>query len=814
MVDNTEKIKKNEKSQYSAEQIRVLEGLEGVRKRPGMYIGDTSTRGLHHLIYEVVDNSIDEALAGYCDTIDVTLHIDGSVTVEDNGRGIPVDMHKTEKKPACEVVMTKLHAGGKFDSATYAISGGLHGVGVSVVNALSEYLELEIHRDEKVYYQTYKKGVTASKLEIIGETKRTGTKITFTPDKKIFEETVFNFETLSQRLRELSFLNKGIKIGIKDKKSSKKHDFKYDGGIISFVKHLNKSKNVIHPEPIYFSKQMNTATFEFALQYNESYQENIFSFANTINTIEGGTHLAGFRSALTRTVNSYIHQYMQSKDLKENPSGEDVREGLCAVINIKIPDPQFEGQTKTKLGNSDVKGIMEAFVNDRLGAYLQEHPPVAKAIVTKIVDATRARVAARKARDLTRRKSILEFSSLPGKLADCQEKSAKLSELFIVEGDSAGGSAKQGRDRKYQAILPLKGKILNVEKARFGKMLSSPDIQILITAIGAGIGEGEFDIEKIRYHKIIIMTDADVDGSHIRTLLLTFFYRQMKPVIERGYLHIAQPPLYKVKKGKTEIYLKDDSAMEKHLLNIAVNEISACPKGDKKKLVKGEKFAELIKNIIAYQKTLSYLNEKKDFRVVDAFIRVSELNEKNLSDKKKLEYARKTVSQYIKIAYPEISPLIYSLEEDKEHRTFMYSVTSKSKGMRKDTFIDYKFMKSPEYAELKKYAEPLKKFGLPPYTVSTDSKEKIVKNTEELLETVMNYCKSGLTIQRYKGLGEMDPRQLWETTMNPQTRSLIKVNIEDAVLANDIFVTLMGDQVDPRRNFIQENAMRVKNLDV
>ena len=814
MADNTEKINKTKQPRYDAEQIKVLEGLDGVRKRPGMYIGDTGVRGLHHLIYEVVDNSIDEALAGYCDKIEITLHIDNSVTVEDNGRGIPVDMHKTEKKPACEVVMTKLHAGGKFDSSSYKISGGLHGVGVSVVNALSEYLELEIHRDSKVYHMNFERGKATSKLTVAGESNRTGTKITFKPDDQIFDELIFNFETLSQRLRELSFLNRGIKIIIKDKKSSKKHEFQYDGGIVSFVKYLNKSKNTLHPEPVYFIKEKDGATYEFALQYNDTYQENVYSFANTINTIEGGTHLVGFRSALTRSINSYLQQSNLSKDLSENPTGEDVREGLCAVINVKIPEPQFEGQTKTKLGNSEVKGIMEAFVNDKLGSYLQENPPVAKSIINKIIDSARARIAARKARDLTRRKNLLEFSSLPGKLADCQEKDPSVCEIYIVEGDSAGGSAKQGRDRKFQAILPIKGKILNVEKARFGKMLSSPDIQTLVTALGTGIGEHEFNADKIRYHKIIIMTDADVDGSHIRTLLLTFFYRQMKAVVEKGYLYIAQPPLYKIKKGKSEIYLKNEMAMENHLLEIAVSEITVTPKDDKKKEFSKEKLRELLKNIISYQKALNYLSEKKDKMVIDAFVRVSDLGETTLSDKKKLEYARKTVSQYIKVAYPEINPLIYVLEEDKEHRTYKYIVTSRSKGVKKDTYIDYKFFKSPEYAELKKFVEFFKKLGLPPYIVKTDSKEIICRNTDDLLHKVLDICKTGITIQRYKGLGEMDPIQLWETTMNPEKRTLIKVNIEDAILANDIFTTLMGDQVEPRRNFIQENALRVKNLDI
>ena len=817
MVDNTNKNGTANGAKYDAEQIKVLEGLEGVRKRPGMYIGDTSTRGLHHLVYEVVDNSIDEALAGYCDNIEVILHINDSVTVEDNGRGIPVDMHKDMKRPAAEVVMTKLHAGGKFDSGSYKISGGLHGVGVSVVNALSEELELEIYRDGKVYYQTYGKGKPTSDLKIIGDTDKKGTKVTFKPDHTIFQEIAFNFETLAQRLRELSFLNPGITISIKDKKTNKKHNFKYDGGIVSFVEYLNKNKTPIHKEPIFLSKEKDGASYEVALQYTDSYQEDVYSFANTINTIEGGTHLAGFRSSLTRSINSFIAENNLLKGLKENPTGDDVREGLCAVINIKIPEPQFEGQTKTKLGNSDVKGVMEAIVNEKLGDWLREHPGDAKAIVTKIIDAARAREAARHARDLTRRKSLLEFSSLPGKLADCQEKDASKCEIYLVEGDSAGGSAKQGRDRKYQAILPLKGKILNVEKARFGRMLQSPDIQILITALGTGIGEGDFNINKARYHKIIIMTDADVDGSHIRTLLLTFFYRMMKPVIENGYLYVAQPPLYKIKKGKVEMYLKDDAALENHLLEIATTDVKLTSKQDPKTVWSGEKLKELVKYVIGYQNALSYLNEKKDKRVVDAFLRATDLTENGLSDKKQLEAARKSVSLYIKDAYPEINPLIYSLDEDKEHRTFKYNVTSRSKGLKKDTYIDYSFFKSPEYLELKKYIEYFKKLGLPPYKIAREAsadKEVIIKNTDELLGHILAIGKAGLTIQRYKGLGEMDPTQLWDTTMDPAKRTLIKINIEDAVVANNIFTILMGDQVEPRREFILENAQRVRNLDV
>lgn len=800
---------------YTAENIKVLEGLEAVRKRPGMYIGDTGIRGLHHLVYEVVDNSIDEALAGYCSSIDVEIHVDESVTVKDNGRGIPVDMHKTEKMPAAEVVMTKLHAGGKFDHKSYKVSGGLHGVGVSVVNALSEWLELEIHRDGKVHQQRYERGAPASALKVVGETDRTGTIVTFKPDSTIFEKTEFTFDTLAQRLRELSFLNDGVQISITDKRTGKSHKFAYEGGIVAFVKHLNKARTVLH-NPIFVKGQRGDTIVEVAIQYNDGYSENTFSFVNNVNTIEGGTHLIGFRTALTRTINGFAGGANLLKDLTDNPTGEDTREGLTAIISIKIPEPQFEGQTKTKLGNSEVKGLVEGVVNEGLSNYFAEHPAEAKRIALKIIDALRAREAARKARDLTRRKSALEFSSLPGKLADCQERDPSLCEIYLVEGDSAGGSAKQGRDRKNQAILPLKGKILNVEKARFDKMISSPDIQILISALGCGIGKEDFDIAKVRYHKIILMTDADVDGAHIRTLLLTFFFRQMPAVIERGYLFIAQPPLFKVKRGKDERYIKDEAAMDAYLLDLGVEgvEVPVVEGKSKGSALKGSQLKAMILKAQAYDAALRRLNPKKDYRVVDAFVRAAKLSSEDLQKKAVLEEARRTASNYIRVAYPEIHPVIYQIDADKEHGGFKMTVTSRDKGTTKETFVDMPFLTSPEFGDLQKKAEPLLALGDVPMSMSVDDEKKEINNIGEWCRFILEHGKKGLAVQRYKGLGEMNPEQLWETTMNPETRGLLKVTVEDGVQADEIFTVLMGDEVEPRREFIETNALSVRNLDV
>ncbi|MGZ3537688.1 MAG: DNA topoisomerase (ATP-hydrolyzing) subunit B, partial [Thermodesulfobacteriota bacterium] len=624
---------KEQSDQYTAEQIKILEGLAAVRKRPAMYIGNTGVEGLHHLVHELVDNSIDEALGGYCSKIDVIIHIDNSVTVRDDGRGIPVDMHEKEKRPAVEVVMTKLHSGGKFDNRSYKISGGLHGVGLSVVNALSEFIDLEIRRDGKVYHQTYERGEAKTKLEVIGKTKHTGTQVRFKPDTQIFETVNFSFDILSQRLRELAFLNKGLSISIEDERSEKRHDFFYKGGILSFVEYLNKNKNYIHPKPIYIQGVKNDIDVEIAFQYNDGYSENLFSFANNINTHEGGTHLIGFKSALTRSINQYATSANLFKGIKENLTGEDVREGLAGVISVKIPEPQFEGQTKTKLGNSEVKGLVEALVNEKLGSCFEENPGIARKIISKVLDAARAREAARKARELSRRKGALEGDTLPGKLADCQERDPALSEIFIVEGDSAGGSAKQGRDRAFQAILPLKGKILNVEKARFDKMLASEEIRLLISALGAGIGKDDYDIHRLRYHRIIIMTDADVDGSHIRTLLLTFFYRHMPEVIERGHLYIAQPPLFKVVEGKSEIYSKDEGALNRYLMDRAINKSEVIVQSTNKKL-NDKRLSLLLEKIYTFHDLMQRIHKKGYSRSLIKFLLENEVRNKSTFEEK------------------------------------------------------------------------------------------------------------------------------------------------------------------------------------
>ena len=624
---------KEQVEKYTAEQIKILEGLSAVRKRPAMYIGNTGIEGLHHLVHELVDNSIDEALEGYCTKIDVIIHIDNSVTVRDDGRGIPVDLHEKENRPAVEVVMTKLHSGGKFDNRSYKISGGLHGVGLSVVNALSEFIDLEIRRDGKVYHQIYERGEVKTKLEVTGKTKHTGTQIRFKPDSQIFETDNFSFDILSQRLRELAFLNKGLSISIEDERSEKRHDFFYKGGIISFIEYLNKNKNCIHPKPIYVQGVKNGIEVEISFQYNDGYAENLFSFANNINTHEGGTHLIGFKSALTRTINQYATSANLLKGVKENLTGEDIREGLAGVISVKIPEPQFEGQTKTKLGNSEVKGLVETLVNEKLGSYFEENPGVARKIISKVIDAARGREAARKARELSRRKGALEGGSLPGKLADCQERDPALSEIFIVEGDSAGGSAKQGRDRTIQAILPLKGKILNVEKARFDKMLASEEIRLLISALGAGIGKEDYDIHRLRYHRIIIMTDADVDGSHIRTLLLTFFYRHMPEVIERGHLYIAQPPLFKVIEGKSETYIKNEEAFNRYLMNRAINKSEVIVQSTNKKLT-DKRLSLLLEKIYTYHDLIQRIQKKGYSRSLIRFLLENGVRNKSTFEEK------------------------------------------------------------------------------------------------------------------------------------------------------------------------------------
>jgi DNA gyrase subunit B len=804
---------KTPQGEYKADNIKVLEGLEAVRKRPGMYIGDTGERGLHHLVYEVVDNSIDEALAGHCDKIDVTIHIDNSVTVVDNGRGIPVDIHSTEKVSAAEVVLTKLHAGGKFDKVSYKVSGGLHGVGVSVVNALSETLEIEIKRDGKVYQQSYKRGDPEGPLKEVGKSKDRGTRVTFKPDGEIFETTEFSFDTLSQRLRELAFLNRGVKITIEDERTQKKHEFFYKGGLLSFVEHLNRARAAIHPKVVHFEGEKEGVEVEVAMQWNDSYTENVFAFANNINTIEGGTHLIGFRSALTRTINNYaISSGLLKKD-DENLQGEDIREGLTAVISIKVPEPQFEGQTKTKLGNSEVKGIVEALVNEKFSSYLSEHPTDAKKIVAKGVEAARVREATRKAKDLARRKGALDSGSLPGKLADCQERDPALSELYLVEGDSAGGSAKQGRDRRNQAILPLKGKILNVEKARFDKMLSSQEIRLMISALGTGIKE-DYDESKLRYHSIVIMTDADVDGSHIRTLLLTFFYRQMPELVEKGHLFIAQPPLYKVKRGKQERYIKDETGLEDYLVEIGTEDIRVKTSTNGNGLV-GQPLQAFIKKVLRWEKRMAVAARKRRSRaVIEGLLLEEDFSEETLKDENALKRLQSSLESYVGLVAPDEAPLNCSLEEDAEHGCFKLICRTRFNGTGLRTVIDHEFLSSVEYKELKRLHIELMSPGAPPYTAQNGEQTTKLRSFAELADHILEGGKKGQYIQRYKGLGEMNPGQLWETTMNPETRVLLQVRIEDAVEANDIFSTLMGDEVEPRRKFIEDHALTVKNLDI
>jgi DNA gyrase subunit B len=805
--------KSPQQDDYKADNIKVLEGLEAVRKRPGMYIGDTSERGLHHLVYEVVDNSIDEALAGHCDNIEVTIHIDNSVTVVDNGRGIPVDIHSSEGVSAAEVVLTKLHAGGKFDKASYKVSGGLHGVGISVVNALSETLEIEIKRDGRVYQQSYRRGVPQDRLKEVGKSKERGTKVTFRPDTEIFETLEFSFDILSQRLRELAFLNSGVKITIEDERSQKKHEFFYKGGLLSFVEHLNRAKSAIHPKVVHFAGEKDGVEVEIAMQWNDGYSENVFSFANNINTAEGGTHLIGFKSALTRTVNSYAIELGQLKKDDANLQGEDVREGLTAVVSVKVPEPQFEGQTKTKLGNSEVKGIVEALVNEKFSSYLSEHPADAKKIISKGVEAARVREATRKAKDLARRKGALDSGSLPGKLADCQERDPALSEIYLVEGDSAGGSAKQGRDRRNQAILPLKGKILNVEKARFDKMLSSQEIRLMMTALGTGVKE-DYDAAKLRYHSIIIMTDADVDGSHIRTLLLTFFYRQMPELVEKGHLFIAQPPLYKVKRGKQERYLKDEATLEDHLIELGTENIRVRATNDGNGLT-GQSLQSFVKKVARWEKLMALITRKRKNRlVIEGLLLEEQFSEETLKDEKTLRALASRLVSYINLTAPDQAPVSCALEEDPEHNCFKLICATRTNGSRSQTIIDREFLISAEYKEIKRLFSELTSIGVPPYAVENGEQKAQLRSLTEVLRYIMEGGKKGQYIQRYKGLGEMNPDQLWETTMNPETRILLQVRVEDAVEANDIFSTLMGDEVEPRRKFIEDHALTVKNLDV
>jgi DNA gyrase subunit B len=816
--ESEENIYIEKDNSYTAESIKVLPGLQAVRKRPDMYIGDTSTRGFHHLVFEVLDNSVDEALAGYCDEIAVTVHVDGSITVEDNGRGIPVDLHPETGKAAAEVVMTRLHAGGKFEGKVYRVAGGLHGVGVTVVNALSEYLILEIRRDGHVWYQKYERGDPQGDLKESGKTSRSGTKIWFRPDPQIFEISEFNYDTLAHRIRELAFLNSGLKIKLTDERDGREQDFFYEGGIRAFVDELNRNKKTLHPDPIYVSGEKDDTIVEVALQYNDGYAETVLCYANNINNIEGGTHLTGFRGALTRTINKYAEDKGLLKNAKVSLSGEDTREGLIAVISVKLRDPKFEGQTKTKLGNTDVKGIVETLLNEKLGSFFEENPSVARKIIEKTVEAARAREAARKARELTRRKSALESGSLPGKLADCQERNPELCELFIVEGESAGGSAKQARSRYNQAVLPLRGKILNVEKARFDKMLTNEEIRTMITVLGTGIGSEDFDISKLRYHKIILMSDADIDGSHITTLILTFFYRQVPEIIEKGHLFVAQPPLYRVKRGKEERYLIDDAGFEDYLLQIGTEGVSLrVSENGNVKEIKGNRLLEIIKKSISYGKILERLGRwGRDRRIVDAFSRRKGFRKTNLKvgNESDLDIHLREIKEWIEKRNPEIQSLDWELSEDEEHNASRIIYSFKDNGRMGKTVIDFDFINSPDFIELKNIADGIHQLGEPPFTILQDEKETRVENLRELTEYVLSLGKKGMFIQRYKGLGEMNPEQLWETTMNPETRILKQVNIEDTFQADEIFTVLMGDQVEPRKEFIEKNALNVTNLDI
>jgi DNA gyrase subunit B len=810
---------------YDASAIEVLEGLDPVRKRPAMYIGTTGPDGLHHLVYEVVDNSVDEAVTGFCTQISVFIHQDSSVTVIDDGRGIPVGEHPLEKRPAAEVVMTRLHAGGKFNDKSYKVSGGLHGVGVSVVNALSERLELEIRRHGKVWRQTYRKGEPDSPFEAIGTTTNTGTRVTFHPDPEIFPVIDFSFDILSQRLRELSFLNAGLEIHISDERTGKSHDFCYEGGIVSFVEHLNRTRAPLHRPPIHVSGQRSfvvkgeevPVVIEIALQYNESYNEAVYSFANNINTAEGGSHLVGFRTALTRTLNRYIANYQRNgRDAPVNLGGEDTREGLTAVISVKVPQPEFEGQTKTKLGTSEVRGLVENILYEQLGDYLEENPGAARPIVAKVLDAARARAAARKARDLARRKGALSDHSLPGKLADCQERDAAKAEVFIVEGDSAGGTAKQGRSRETQAILPIRGKILNVERARLDKMLSSQEIQAIIAAIGCGIGE-DFDIEKARYHKVVIMTDADVDGSHIRTLLLTFFFRQMRALIDRGYLYIAQPPLFKVKKGKSERYIKDERALEEHLLDLALESVTVLPAGAEEALP-GARLRRLLECASFYRTILERLALRRlDERIVDASVTAGRPREDELADEAGLlERVAPALEERLAAIAGDGEGVVWHTSEDPEHGGYRLEAETRRAGVVYLTAIETDLLRSPDFQRLTELAAELAQIGSAPFRLrrGADAESEELSTPIALLKRLLEVGEKGLSIQRYKGLGEMNPDQLAETTMDPASRTLLQVRIEDAVEADDAFTTLMGDDVEPRREFIERYALDVQNLDV
>lgn len=861
-----------QKTTYDSSNIKILEGLEAVRKRPAMYIGGTGIDGLHHLVFELVDNSVDEAIAGFCSEIEIVLHINGTVTVLDNGRGIPVDTHSDRNISAAEVVMTVLHAGGKFDKDTYKVSAGLHGVGVSVVNALSETLSLEIRKDGKVYTQKYERGKPVTPLEVTGKTSSSGTKIVFKPDSGIFEDLNFRFEILSNRLRELAFLNKGVKIHIHDERDGKDNEFLFEGGIRSFIEHLGKNKKNIHPDPIYIERSKDDCDLEMALQYNDSYSEEVFTFVNNVNTRDGGTHLSGFKSALTRTINSYATQNNLLKNVGVTLTGDDAREGLILVLSIKIPEPQFEGQTKGKLGNTDIKGIVEQIVNEKLGQVFEEQPEVAKKIVAKVISAAQAREAAKKAKDLVRRKSALEVSALPGKLADCSEKDPALSEIYIVEGDSAGGTAKQGRNRRFQAILPMRGKILNVEKARTEKMIASEQIRTLITALGAGIGN-DFKMENLRYHKVIIMTDADVDGAHIRTLLLTFFFRQMPLLIENGYLYIAQPPLYKVKKGKKENYLKDEKLLFKFLMEQGIEKLEITTKTGQtitrrelNQLINNlyrfeECFERVVKNNIprAVVNVLIGLNVKREtFTNLEQVIGVIlQVLDSLIDEENREKYAYK--SQYLNVPVhfkdsvdispekenrlkeflieidrdgnngvfaktshdfkkvdlnQELKDVHFQLEFDPETANYQIMMFGSNNGRDFQLKLNVEFMESVIIQNILEVYQPLKETDHPPFILNNNGESTTVNSKHDLLQAVLDMAKKGIYIQRYKGLGEMNAEQLWETTMDPEVRILLQVRADDLVASEDLFTILMGEEVEPRREFIEKNALQARNVDI
>jgi DNA gyrase subunit B len=863
----------SQKTVYDSSNIKILEGLEAVRKRPAMYIGGTGIDGLHHLIFELVDNSVDEAIAGFCTEIEVVLHINGTVTVADNGRGIPVDMHSDRNISAAEVVMTVLHAGGKFDKDSYKVSAGLHGVGVSVVNALSETLSLEIKKDGKIYNQKYSRGKPDSILEETGKTSSSGTKIIFSPDSGIFEDLNFRFQILSNRLRELAFLNKGLKIHIHDERDGKDNEFLFEGGIFSFVEYLSKNKKTIHQEPIYIEREKDNCDLEMALQYNDSYVEEVFTFVNNVNTRDGGTHLSGFKSALTRTINSYAAQNNLLKNTGVTLTGDDAREGLILVLSIKIPEPQFEGQTKGKLGNTDVKGIVEQIVNEKLGQLFEEHPAIAKKIVSKVISAAQAREAAKKAKDLVRRKSSLEVSSLPGKLADCSEKDPAASEIYIVEGDSAGGTAKQGRDRKFQAILPMRGKILNVEKARTEKMINSEQIRMLITALGTGIGI-DYKIDSLRYHKVIIMTDADVDGAHIRTLLLTFFFRQMPQLIEKGYLYIAQPPLYKAKKGKKETYLKDEKLLFQFLMDQGIEKLEITSQKDGHRIF-GRELSQLIGDLYRFEECFnqvvrnniprSVLNVLVELGVTkEAFGNLEQVMETiihildSLIDEESRE-KYKYKSEYLNVPIQFTDSVELSAEKENRLKEFLieidkdipspvfaktshdfnkvdlnkdlkdvhfqlvfdpetgnYQIIMFGSNNGRDFHLKFnsEFMDSVIIQNIMEIYEPIKMHDYPPFVLHNNGDSITANSKHDLLQAVFNLAKKGIYIQRYKGLGEMNAEQLWETTMDPEVRILLQVRADDLVASEELFTTLMGEEVEPRREFIQKNALQVRNVDI